>query len=316
MIKIATAASALFFLVSATHAQETVSFSTGLAQEVNSGLIECGKGSRPSKVGEIESEDGLSWTVPAVTGYSTEEHATDLYNECAGIEPDSFSDVDLDTVPVFDAGGEEIFTAYIFADNYFEFFANGQLVAVDSVPFTPFNSSVVKFSASRPVTIAIMGVDWEENLGLGSEAGRGKKFQPGDAGVVAIISDEAGEVVSITDSSWKAQTFYTSPISDRGCLVQTGNVRDSSACSTAGGKSAKGLSAAYWPIPEGWEQPGFDVTAWPDAVTFTNDMVGVDNKPAFTNFTDLFDNKAHDAQFIWSSNLVLDNLVLMRSQIN
>ncbi|MEM7256797.1 MAG: hypothetical protein AAF404_05360 [Pseudomonadota bacterium] len=297
-----------------THADNNPSFSEGLATQINAGLIDCGKGSRPSAVGSITTEDGKTWTVPAATSYTTAPHATDLYNECAGIEPRSLANIDLAALPVMDAGGEEVFTAYIFADNYFEFYANGELIAVDAVPFTPFNSSVLKFRADRPVTLAIMGVDWEENLALGSEAGRGKKFQPGDAGVVVMVADQNGNVVSITDNTWRAQTFYTSPLSDRDCMVINGSVRDSSTCSTQGSNSGSGLSAAFWPLPQGWEQPAFDATQWPPAVTFTNDTVGVDNKPAYTRFTELFDNKAHDAQFIWSSNLVLDNLVLMRTQ--
>ena len=35
-------------------------------------------------------------------------------------------------------------------------------------------------------------------------------------------------------------------------------------------------------------------------------------EPAYTNFADVFDNAMNDAQFIWSSNLILDNEVLMR----
>lgn len=33
------------------------------------------------------------------------------------------------------------------------------------------------------------------------------------------------------------------------------------------------------------------------------------------NFRDVFDDPAVDADFIWSSNLVLDNLVLMRRTV-
>lgn len=295
-------------------ASEEVSFSSTLAVELHPGLIDCGKGTRESKVGSVKTENGKEWIVPAETQYETAEYAMDLYNECADITHGSLSEVDLESVPVVDAGGSEVFTAFIFADNYFEFYANGKLIAVDSVPFTPFNSSVLKFSADRPVTLAIKGVDWEENLGLGSEAGRGKKFQPGDAGVVVVVKGVAGDIISITDSTWKAQTFYTSPINDRGCLVQKGSVRDSSTCSTKGSNSADGLSAAFWEIPQGWEQPDFDASDWPNAYVFSNDTVGVDNKPGYTNFTDLFDAET-DAQFIWSSNLVLDNLVLMRTEL-
>ena len=70
--------------------------------------------------------------------------------------------------------------------------------------------------------------------------------------------------------------------------------------------------AAHWPVPTDWVAPDFDDSAWPQATTYDNDTVGVANKPSFTNFPDLFDRSGADAQFIWSSNLVLDNLVLLR----
>lgn len=292
------------------------SFSTGLAETIDQGLIDCGRGSRDSAVGQITAEDGTTWVVPAQTNYKTVPHAADLFNECGGDELSGLSALDLESVPVFDAGGSEAFTAYIFADNYFELYVNGVLIAVDPVPFTKFNSNVVRFKADRPVTLAVMAVDWEENLGLGSEDNRGKPFHPGDGGFVAQIQDANGNVAAITDGSWKAQTFYTSPLNDRACLKIDGATRDSSACSIDGRESSQGLSAAHWPLPQGWETAEYDASGWPDAVMFTNDTVGVDNKKAFTNFVDVFDDKSADAQFIWSSNLVLDNLVLLRTQID
>ncbi|PVB60462.1 hypothetical protein [Labrenzia sp. 011] len=295
-------------------AQEA-SFSTGPAKTIVESLIDCGPGSRTSAVGEIVSDDGTRRTVPAATHYLSAPHAPDLYNACAGVEPDTLSDVDLDAIETFDAGGTEAFTAYIFGDNYFELYVNGRLVAVDSVPFTPFNASVVKFTADRPLTIAVMGVDWEENLALGSEAGRGSKYYPGDAGIVMQVQDAAGDTIAITDTHWRAQTFYVSPLQDPDCLVAEGQTRDSSACSTASARDGSGFSAAYWDLPADWMAPDFDDSAWPNAVAYTNDTVGVDNKPAYTNFTELFDATDADASFIWSSNLVLDNLVLLRRTI-
>lgn len=297
-----------------TFAQE-VSFSTGPAKTVIEGLIDCGSRSRPSAVGEITSEEGAVRTVPAATHYQTGPHAPDLYNACAGIEPDALSDIDLDAIQTFDAGGTEAFTAYIFGDNYFELYVNGQLIAVDSVPFTPFNASVVKFTAQRPLNLAIMGVDWEENLGLGSEAGRGSSYYPGDAGLVMQLQDASGEIIAITDTDWRAQTFYVSPLQDRDCLVAEGQIRDSSSCSTAAASDGRAFSAAYWDLPADWMTAGFDDSSWPNAVAYTNETVGVDNKPGYTNFTELFDAADADASFIWSSNLVLDNLVLLRRTI-
>lgn len=55
--------------------------------------------------------------------------------------------------------------------------------------------------------------------------------------------------------------------------------------------------------------------AWPRPSVFTNDMVGVDNKPAFMNFTDLFHDPKTDADFILLASLILDNLVLLRTTV-
>lgn len=295
-------------------AQEA-SFSTGPAKVVNSGLFDCGPRSRVSAVGEIASDDGAIWTVPAATNFETATKAYDLYNQCGGKTLKSIEELDLSDVPLMDAGGNEEFVAYIFADNYFELYVNGILLTVDPVPFTQFNSNVVRFKAERPVTVAIKMVDWEENLGLGSENNRGKAFHPGDGGLVAHFQDSEKKTVAITDSSWRAQTFYTAPLNERSCLVVKGNIRDSSACSEEGTDDATGYSAAHWKVPTDWMMPRFDDTVWPLASTFTNETVGVKNKPAFTNFADVFDTPNADADFIWSTNLVLDNLVLLRKTI-
>jgi len=292
------------------------SFSKGMATQINPGLIDCGKRSRVSALGKITSEDGKSWTVPSETSFTTATKAIDLYNDCGGNKLNTLAELDLSKVPVVDAGGDEVFTAYIFPDNYFELYINGVLIAVDSVPFTPFNSSVVRFKAGRSFTIAVKMVDWEETLGLGMESNRGTQFHAGDGGFVAHFQDAQGKTVAITDSSWKAQTFYTAPIVDRACLVIKDEIRDSSACMQQTVTSADNTSAVHWAIPENWIKADFDDSAWPNATTFTNDTVGVDNKRSYTNFTDTFDSQNADAEFIWSSNLVLDNLVLLRKTVN
>ena len=294
---------------------EQPSFTKGIATTINPGLIDCGGRSRVSAVGEITSEDGLKWTVPAKTEFETATKASDLFNQCGGEELDGVSELKLDSVPVIDAGGSEVFTAYLFADNYFELYINGKLIAVDPVTFTPFNSNVVRFKVDRPFTAAVKMVDWEETLGLGVESGRGNKYHSGDGGLVAQFQDAGGETIAITDANWKAQTFYIAPLVDRSCLTVKNNVRDSSACDDQRVTDPDNTSAAHWVTPKNWAQPSFDDSSWPNAVTYTNDTVGVDNKKSYTNFVDLFDAKDADAEFIWSSNLVLDNLVLLRTTV-
>lgn len=291
------------------------SFTKGPARQIDPGLFDCGSRGRVSAVGSITSEDGKQWTVPAPTHFKTASKAADLYNECAHKTPANLAALDMSAMPVLDAGGLEEFVAYIFGDNYFELYINGKLLAVDAIPFTPFNSSVVRFKARRPLTIALMLVDWEENLGLGSERGRGKTFQPGDGGLVMHLKDAAGKTVALTDNSWRAQTFYVSPLKDRACLKVVGQTRDSAACDVSGSNDGTSDSGAFWPIPDNWASPDFDDAAWPMATTYSNVTVGVDNKPAYMNFTDVFDAPGADAQFIWSSNLILDNLVIVRKTV-
>lgn len=312
-------------LVACTEAKEAstkelaadTSFTTGPAKTTDAGLIDCGTGSRVSAMGEITAKDGKVWTVPAATNFKTGPKAPDLYNDCTGgTKRAKLSDLNLASIAIADAGGSEEFVAYVFADNYFELYVNGKLIAVDPVPFTPFNSSVVRFKAKRPVTLAIMGVDWEENLALGSEKGKGSDYSPGDAGIVLHLQDAAGKTVAISDKSWKAQTFYTSPLAEPACLTIKGNVRDSSACDTEASNDGSGYSAAHWPLPDGWMKPDFDDSKWPSALVYSNDAVGVNNKPGFTNFPEVFDDPKADASFIWSSNLILDNLVLLRRTID
>ena len=130
----------------------------------------------------------------------------------------------MDAVPIveIDPNGEVI-TGLILADNYFELYVNGQLVGVDAIPFTPFNSSVVRLRVKRPITYAVRLVEWEENLGLGSESSRENKYHPGDGGFVASFSDG-----TVTDTGWKAQTFYSTPIDSPSNVRIVGKVRDTS----------------------------------------------------------------------------------------
>lgn len=144
----------------------TGSITQGLAEtKIESLLSSNPKGSRIAGVGEIKDSKGNIWTVPGINNFNNAPKAFDLYNENSGTTPNNLSELDLSSVPIaeIDADGE-IITGYIFADNYFELFINGKLIAVDPVPYTPFNSNIVKFKVKTPYTIAVKVVDWEESL--------------------------------------------------------------------------------------------------------------------------------------------------------
>ncbi|NND91270.1 MAG: hypothetical protein HKN42_10430 [Granulosicoccus sp.] len=301
--------------VSDLYAQEAA-FTTGLAKEINPGLIDCGPGSLASAVGEIKSQDNTVRIVPAATNFDSASKASDLFNECSGTRLTSISQLDLQSVPLFDAGGGEEFVMYLYADNYYELYINGELIAVDPVPYTPLNSSVVRFKADRPLTIAVMAVDWEQNLGLGSENSGGLAFNPGHGGFIAHLQDSTQNTVAITNRRWRAQTFYTSPLKNRNCLVASRQIRRSRPCDVRGENYAAGFSGAHWDLPGDWMMPSFDDSIWPSASTYSNKRVGADNTRAFTNFRDVFDTEGADADFIWSTNLILDNLVILRTTVD
>lgn len=71
----------------------------------------------------------------------------------------------------------------------------------------------------------------------------------------------------------------------------------------------------HWTRPTNWYSSSFIDTSWPNATIYSNATIGVDNKPAYTNFTNIFDDPINDAQFIWSTNVILDNEVIVRKTV-
>lgn len=297
----------------------TAMVTQGEATVTSTSLYSCTDG-RESPLGIITDEDGNEWTVPADVNFTNSSFpdASDLYNPCTGIEYSSATEaidaLDGSDIVEIDSDGDLI-TAYIFADNYFEMYVNGVAVGKDNVPFTQFNSNIVRFRATYPFTVAMLLVDWEENSGLGSEAGPTYSFTPGDGGMVAVFYDESNNIIATTNDEWKAQTYYTSPIKDLTCTSESGSSRLSADCDTEGSNDGSSYFALHWEVPTDWFEENYDDSDWPDALTYTNTTIGVDNKPGYTNFTDIFDDNTQDAEFIWSSNLILDNEVLVRYTI-
>ncbi|MCX6602721.1 MAG: hypothetical protein NTV52_03930, partial [Acidobacteria bacterium] len=232
-------------------------------------------------------------------------------NECTQVTPQNEAAVNA-TVPtvVVDPDGELI-TGYIVADNYFELYVNGKLVAVDNTPFTPFNSAIVKFKAKRPITYAFKVVDWEENLGLAPEANRGDRWHPGDRGLIARFSGG-----TVTDSTWKVQSFYIGPLNSPDEVIEQNNRHDTSKLGRGHPLSRKPQCAdqcyaVHYPFPANWERSGFPDSAWPQAYEYTDEEVGVTNLPAYTRYPSLFKR----ARWIWSVNLVFDNVVVARKTV-
>ncbi|MCB4797301.1 hypothetical protein [Neotamlana laminarinivorans] len=297
-----------------TNYSGTASVSQGLATTTVTNLYP--DGTRVASLGTITSYDDIIWTVPAEGNYENDAFpfAPDLYNPNGtqnSSSEDALINFDDNDIVEIDADGDLI-TAYVFADNYFELYINGTAVGKDAIPFTEFNSHIIKFKVNLPFTIAMLLVDWEENLGVGSELNQGYTYYPGDGGVVAVFKDTDENIIATTGSEWKAQTFYTAPIKDLSCPSEENNLRLTDNCDTTGSTDGTSYYALHWEIPSDWTNANFDDSEWPSASTYTNTEIGVNNKPSYTNFTDIFDDNNNDAEFIWSTNVILDNEVIVR----
>ena len=283
------------------------SVTQGLATTINTNLFPGCAGSRVTSVGTITSSDSKVWIVPAQTNFTSGPYLPDLYNQCSNVVPPNLNAVNLNSLPVtvIDNSGDTII-AYLFGDNYFELYINGVLVGVDPVPYTPFNSCIVKFKVSRPYTIAVKLVDWEENLGIGTENNNNNPYHAGDGGFIAKFSDGV-----VTDNTWLAQTYYIAPLGNPNDVIELSD----STRSTAGVSTSPACNANCYGVhfnePVGWNLPLFNDVHWPLASIYSAATVGV-NFPAYQNFSSVWSN----AKFIWSSNLVLDNLVLLRKTVN
>lgn len=298
----------LLCLLGATSAtsQPSGSVTQGLGVTTISDLMPNCPSNHKTPLGQITSSDGKVWTVPAENNFQTAPNISDLYNTCNGVTPANLSVADLSNVPVteIDANGELI-TGFLFADNYFELYVNGVLVGVDPVPFTPFNSCVVKFRVAKPYTLAVKLVDWEENPGLGTEINNNSNYHPGDGGFIAQFSDG-----TVTDASWKVQTYYIAPIQNLDEVVEMPDGSHSTANANLTPTCDDQCYGVHYPIPPSWMLKGFDEQGWQNATLYT--AAQVTNQAAYTNFA----NTAWpDARFIWSANLILDNVVLARKVV-
>ena len=253
--------------------------------------------------GTVVAPDRSRWPVPSAVHEGLP--AVDIYNDCTGPGDNPNYLSQLRTV-VIDADGVDI-TGYIFADNYYELYVNGTFVARDAMGMTPFNSTAVRFRAKYPITYAVKAVDWETHPGVGMEY---DQYNVGDGGFIARFSDG-----TVTGPAWKTETFYIAPLGDPSC-VKTAGGRDSSACPVekrAGGNKApcgladpKTCKALHFQVPDNWMAPRFDDSAWPSATLYS--AKEVTGAPGYVKYAELFGK----AQFIWTRNLLLDNLVLSR----
>jgi hypothetical protein len=188
------------------------------------------------------------------------------------------------------------FTAEVWADNWFALYVNGELVGEDSVAITTersFNAETITFTASYPLTIAMITKDFKET-DSGLEYIGEPNQQMGDGGFVAQFTDTAtGEIIATTNGDWRGLVIQTAPLNveceksadpDTDCQFETLDE------------------------PANWTSSNFDDSSWANATSYLADEVGV--KDGYNEI--MWDSTA---EIIWGPNLNTNNTILWRTRI-
>lgn len=194
------------------------------------------------------------------------------------------------------AGAPVTFTAQVWADNWFSLYVNGEKVGEDSVPITTvrsFNAETITFTASYPLTIALVSKDYAEG-DSGLEYIGTDRQQMGDGGFIAQFTDTTtGNVVATTSASWRGLAIFRAPL-NADCVT---SAEPDTAC-----------THEILPEPDGWTSPSFDDSSWVTAQEYTAEEVGA--KDGYDTVT-----WAPDATLIWSGDLKVDNTILWRTTV-
>lgn len=169
----------------------------------------------------------------------------------------------------------DLIQASVYADNWFALYINGKLVAVDPVDFLPHNEVRVQLLPEYPMTIAVLAKD-NANPATGLEYGT----RIGDAGFILKFSDG-----TVTNAQWKAKAYFTGPLDGDVANPQVRNT----------------------PLPANWYAPDFDDSSWENATEYAETDVRPDGDYSAGDFS--------GAQFIWTSDLALDNTVAFRYRV-
>ena len=110
--------------------------------------------------------------------------------------------------------------------------------------------------------------------------------------------------------------LYIAPLEKPEDVIERGNVHDTSALGRIHPQAKKPecqerCYAVHYKMPSNWASPAFKDDGWPQAQQFTDQDVGATNLAAYVRFPEAF----ADAHWLWSLNLVFDNVVLARKTV-
>lgn len=189
--------------------------------------------------------------------------------------------------------------AEVWADNWFALYSGETLIREDSVPISTersFNAEVFTFQASYPLQLNFVVKDFKEN-DTGLEYIGTPRQQIGDGGLIAQFTDLAtGRLVAVTNARAKVFVTHKAPL-DRDCAKEARPVAGQGKCVFSARSE-----------PAGWKKPDFDDSTWSQASLFS--AAQVQPKDGYDQI-----RWSPTAQFIWSSDLLADNTVLVRMTV-
>ena len=191
-------------------------------------------------------------------------------------------------------GGAGTITADVWADNWFQLYANGALVGEDSVSIETersFNAETFRFTASYPVQLAFMVKDFKQD-DTGLEYIGTNRQQMGDGGFIAQFTD-SGQVVGVTDDAVVCEVLHYAP-TDKACENSDDPQDGVGVCGYR--ESAE---------PDGWYEKDFDDSGWDAASVYSEAQVSP--KDGYDEI--VWDG---DAQLIWGDDLQQDNTLICR----
>lgn len=192
----------------------------------------------------------------------------------------------------------ETINADVWADNWFAFYLNEELVKEDSVSINTersFNKESFSFEAERPFVLNFIAKDYKEN-DTGLEYIGTRRQQMGDGGLIAQFSSADGSAVALTNGDWKCLVINNAP-SDKSCESSKDPVAGEGVC---------GFTDT--PEPADWMSADFDDSDWPSATVHASS--DVDPKIGYDEVS-----WNSDAQFIWGPDLETDNAILCRLKV-